>query len=127
MKDNKLTIRINKPAQEIIAFTLNPKNSPVWIESLIKEEASDWPVKVGTIYRNQNRNSEWNEYVLTELKEDGFTMTQKNRDYHVRYTLTPINTKTTEFEYYEWVNSGELQDPFTQDVLEKLKKILENK
>jgi len=52
-------------------------------------------------------------------------MTQKGGNYHVSYTLTPINTKTTEFEYYEWVDSGELQEPFTQDILEKLKQVIE--
>lgn len=127
MKDKRLTIQIDKSSDEIIAFTLNPKNTPLWIESLVKEETSEWPVKVGTVYRNQNKKGEWNEYTLTELKENSFTMTQKDGNYYVRYTLTPVDAKTTEFEYYEWVDNGELQEPFTQDILEKLKQVVENK
>lgn len=107
MKDKRLTIQIDKSSDEIIAFTLNPKNTPLWIESLVKEETSEWPVKVGTVYRNQNKKGEWNEYTLTELKENSFTMTQKDGNYYVRYTLTPVDAKTTEFEYYEWVDNGQ--------------------
>lgn len=125
MIDQRLTIQINKPLKHIISFVLNPKNTPLWIDSLVKEETNEWPVKVGSIYRNQNRNGEWNEYVLSELKDDGFTMFQKDGNYHVKYTLTPISDNSTDFEYYEWVDNGELQEPFTIEVLEKLKQVME--
>jgi hypothetical protein len=127
VKNKKLTVQINKTPSEIIAFVLNPQNTPVWIESLVKEETNEWPPKEGTLYRNQNKKGEWNEYVLTELKVNGFTMTQKDGNYHVKYLVTPIDEEATEFEYYEWVDKGELQEPFTQDILKKLKQVIENK
>ena len=126
MKNKRLKIQINKPVSEILSFTLNPKNTPLWIESLVKEETNEWPVKVGTIYRNQNKSGKWNEYTLTELKDNEFTMTQKDGNYHVRYTLTPVDDKTTEFEYYEWVDDGQLEEPFIQEILNKLKEVIEN-
>lgn len=126
MKNKRLTIQIDKPTSDIISFVLNPKNTPLWIDSLVKEETSDWPVKVGTIYRNQNQKGEWNEYTLTELNDYGFTMTQNGGNYHVRYTTIPISENTTDFEYYEWVENGELEDPFTIDILEKLKRVLQS-
>lgn len=120
-------IQIEKPMNEIISFLLNPINTPLWIDSLVKEETSEWPVKVGSTYRNQNRDGVWNEYTLTELNERSLTMVQKGGNYHVRYTLTPLDKGVTGLEYYEWVGSGDLPEPFTTHILEKLKQVLERK
>ncbi|MEK7497591.1 MAG: SRPBCC family protein [Patescibacteria group bacterium] len=128
MKNLKLTIRIDRPVSEVFEFTTDPKNTPLWVSSIVKEETNDWPVKVGTIYRNQNKQGVWNEYEVTNFEKDKmFIFSQKNSTYHVKYTFTPIDNNSCELEYYEWVDSGELEDPFTIDILEKLKNILENK
>lgn len=126
MKSNKLTIHVNRSVAEVFDFTINPKNTPLWIESLVKEETSEWPVKTGIIYRNQNKKNDWSEYSVTEIKENEvFEMVSKDKNYHVRYTYKAINDKTCELEYYEWVDKGELKEPFTQDTLKKLKVIME--
>ena len=128
MKDNTLIIHIEKPAEEIFAFTINPKNTPLWIEEIVVEETSEWPVKIGSIYRHQKKNGEWSEYEVIKLKENAMFVFRKNdKNYHVWYSFKPINEQTTKLIYYEWMDQGQLTVPFAYEALEKLKHLVENK
>lgn len=121
MKENKLIIQINKPVSVIFEFLLNPKNTPLWVENFVVEQTNEWPVKIGTIYRNQNKAGTWAQYTLIVLEKDKmFEMLAEDNNYHVKYTFTPINENACELEYYEWVENGELEEPFTLEILNKL-------
>jgi hypothetical protein len=126
MRDIKLTIQINKPLSEVFAFTINPKNTPSYVDSIIVEETSEWPVKKGATYRNKRENSEWSEYEVTEFKENEiFELRKKNDDTIVRYTFKPINNKITELEYYVQTKAGGLEEASIRNIVEKLKIVLE--
>ena len=127
MKSNKLIVKINKPVHEVFAFTLNPANTPSWISPIVKEEVNEKPTKIGTIYKNQNQNGKWSEYTVTAYEENKlFIFTSGNGNYSVRYTFTPIGDNATGVEYYEWVNQGDLEEPFTIEVLNELRSVLES-
>jgi uncharacterized protein YndB with AHSA1/START domain len=133
MKDCKLTVTINKPVEEVFAFTIDPKNTPKWVASIVAEQTNEWPVKLGTIYRNQRQNGEWSEYEITEFKQNkAFVMRQKNDSFHVGYVFTPAsNDAATMLEYRVWKDEGEGELPESltvavlQGILDKLKRAVE--
>lgn len=127
MKNNRLTIKINRPSDVVFAYYTNPKNTPLWWDAVIVEETSEWPVKIGTTYRSQSKaNGNWGEFIVTDLVENKiFELTSLDGKYHVRYTHKPIDDNSMELEYYEWVNEGELEDPFTIETLNLLKTAIE--
>ncbi|MBU2543755.1 SRPBCC family protein [Patescibacteria group bacterium] len=126
MKDNKLIIKIKKSSEEVFAYYTNPNNTPLWWDAVAKEETSEWPRKLGTIYRSLSKNGGWNEFTVTDFKKNKiFELTSKDGKYHVRYTHTPKNENSMELEYYEWVDENELDDPFTMEILKKLKEAIE--
>ncbi len=122
MKSNKLIVTINKPTHEVFAFTLNPENTPSWASSILKEEVNEKPTKIGTIYKNQSQKGKWSEYTVTDYEEDKFfVFTSGDKNYSVKYSFRPISDDITEVEYYEWVNQGDLEEPFSIEVLNTLK------
>jgi hypothetical protein len=127
MQTITITIRINRSVRDVFAFTTTPPNSTLWISSFAKEATSEWPIRVGTIYKLENQQGERSEYTVTALKENElFELVSADNNYHVRYTYRSVDDNSSELAYYEWVDQGELEEPFTAETLEKLKYILEN-
>lgn len=126
MKDCKLAIKINRSASDVFQFTLEPKNTPLWIDSIVKEEINEVPIKVGMIYRNVNKENVWSEYIVTKYEKGKvFEFVSRDKNYHVRYTFVSKGDRVCELEYFEWVENGELENTFNIKVLEKLKSVLE--
>ena len=128
MKENRLTIYIDKPVKDVFMYSLESDNVPKWIKSIEKEIPSERPVKIGTRLKNKGFNSnEWNEYeVIDFLPPKTFTLRKLNDDYYVKYTCTE-NGSGTDFEYYEWANNKNLDDIMEMNALELLKELIENK
>jgi hypothetical protein len=126
MRENKIVIKIKCSVSDIFNFTLNPTNTPKWIASIVEEKSNESPSKLGTIYRNKNKDGIRTEYEIVEFKKNkAFTMKQKDSNYRVRYTLKSLKDGSTELTYFEWVEIGELEDPFSKGTLNKLKAIME--
>ena len=126
MKENKISIEINRPVSEVFAFTLNPKNTHLWIDTIVREEANQHPVGVGTKYKNVNSQGQWTEYTVIRIQQNKlFEMKQSNSTYHVLYTFEQLSEGKTKLTYFEWVEDGDLDGPFSLTFLEKLKKLME--
>jgi hypothetical protein len=121
MKEIKQKVAIDQPAQKVFGFTINPANTPKWIDSIIKEQASESPAKLGTVFKNQDRNGNWSGYEITAYQQNVmFVMSKRNGDYHVKYKLKPLANNRCELEYSVWVDTGSLNERFTQDMLHNL-------
>ncbi len=126
MKSNKLTINISKPVSEVFAFTVNPENTPCWIDFIIEEKIDTNEIKIGTHYINSDKDGKVNKYILTKFENDKvFELQSVPAFYTVRYTYTPVSENETNLEYFEWVESGELSSPFPISAMQKLKEVLE--
>ena len=128
MKANKLSIFINKPVEEVFEYSLESYNVPNWITGIKVEIPSERPVKLGTKLRNIGVNSDtWNYYEVVDIKPPKtFTLKMINGDYFVRYTCTPEGEGTM-FEYFEWAENSELEEPFDMEALELLKSLVESR
>jgi len=127
MKGNRLNIQINKPLSEVFVFTITPPNSTSWIPGIIKEETNEFPIKVGTIYRLQDEKRESAEVIVKNLKENKLVeWISKDQNYHCRYVFKGMGKNVTQFDYFEWVDKGEIEEPFTLQTLGKLKSVLES-
>ena len=126
MKENKLNIFIDKPVKDVFEYSLESNNVPKWITSIKEEIPEERPVRIGTKLRNIGVNSEdWNEYEIIEFEPPKtFTLKKLNGDYYVRYTCTEKDD-VTDFEYFEWVEKGNLDEIMEMSALELLKKLIE--
>lgn len=108
-------------------WLLDPKNTPLWISGIVKEDRNENPTKLGTIYRNCGKDGKWNEYRISEFEEDKlFTFALTDGNYQCRYSFQPLLENETNLTYFEWVEKGEIGEPFTKEILKKLKTVLEN-
>jgi hypothetical protein len=120
---NKLIVTIQKPLPEVFAFCITPPKAKLWVPGIVDETTNEWPTKIGTVYTEyKNDNTSFN-IIVTDYKENNYIEWKTEEgNYRVRYTFTLIDPNTTRLEYVE---TGEVSNPFTQEVLERLKKVIE--
>jgi hypothetical protein len=127
MRELILSVLISRPIDSVFEYLIDPAHSPEWIDSFMEESAQPWPPRVGTIYRNLDQVGEWREYTVEAFKPPRhFGLASVATNYHVEYLLSSLGPLSTKLAYHEWVEDGELDDPFTIEPLDKLRKILES-
>lgn len=128
MKSNIITTTINKPVNFVFNFAITPPNSTLWIDGVVKEEVSEWPVQIGTVYKLTNNKGGTSNVIIKQIKKDeSVEWISEDKNYHCRYSFKPIRNNKTEFTYYEWIDKGEIEEPFTEIVFKKLKGVLESR
>lgn len=125
MKENKLVIFINKTPEEVFDYILNAQNIVKWLPSIKYEISSDVPYKLGTIVKDYDHNDNLTAFYISEFERGKiFTFDQIDSNYHVTYKFNKYDTGT-QLEYFEWVDEGQLSEPFTKEPLERLKRKIE--
>jgi len=125
MRENKITVVIDKPIDKVFEFTTNPQNTHLWIPSISVEVSDEYPPKINTRYKNRGESDNWDEYKVVDIKKNEvFILSDLDENYFVKYTYRKLGDNKTEMEYYEWMTNGELSKPFTESILGNLKKII---
>ena len=125
MRENKITVVIDKSIDKVFEFTTNPQNTHLWIPSISVEIADEYPPKINMRYKNRGEGDNWDEYKVVDIKKNEvFILSDLDENYFVKYTYRKLNDNKTEMEYYEWMTNGELSKPFTESILGNLKKII---
>jgi len=125
MRENKITVVIDKPIDKVFEFTTNPQNTHLWIPSISVEVADEYPPKINTRYKNRGESDNWDEYRVVDIKKNEvFILSGLDENYFVKYTYRKLDDNKTEMEYFEWMTNGELSKPFTESILGNLKKII---
>ena len=126
MKENNLTIQINKPLHDVFLFCITPPNSTKWIPGVIHEETNEWPVKVGTVYLLSNNKNETSRVIVSQIiNEEMVEWVSEDKNYHCKYTFKSFEQNITELQYNECVDKGDINRPFSIEILDKLKEVLE--
>lgn len=126
MKENKLSIIIERSVEEVFEFTTNPNNTHLWIDSIEEEVINTEEISVGTLYKNRSDNNQWDTYeVIKFVKNEVFILSSCNSSYVVEYLYEKIDNTSSKMTYYEYMKEGELSNPFEIETLEKLKKVIQ--
>jgi uncharacterized protein YndB with AHSA1/START domain len=126
MKSKVLTVIIDRSIDEVWEFATNPTNTPKWLDFITKEEVSEWPPRLGSMYRNWQTDGSEGLYEVTAWDPPTlFELTNVKSAYKVEYAFKQISDGQCELRYTESTEAGELSDIFSQASLDHLKTVME--
>ncbi len=130
MEINILSIEINSPVETVFEFTCNPTNTSKWVPTILEEKIDTLTTSIGTVYRQKIKTTGG------KVKDGAIVVTgfvkNKQLDFHsvngtytckYKYETVGKGTKLTYSE--EEGMDKELENPFSIEVLQKLKRLIE--
>lgn len=122
MKTNEIRIIINTPRKKVFEFTVEPKNTHLWIESSGEKTIDTKQIGLGTKY-----SSSYGVLEVTDYEKDVFfELTDEVKGYQCSYSYRKIDDTSTELVYFEAMFDGsDISDPLEVRYFEQLKEILE--
>ncbi len=127
MKQNLLKVTIRKSLHAVFLFCITPPNSKYWIPGCVDERTNEFPIRKGTVYNMSFKDQSGMKIVVNDIEEDLFVeWISPDANYHCRYTFTSLKNNLTELQYREWVDNGNIADPFTPEILSGLKLVIEH-
>ena len=129
MQDTKFSVQVNVPVDDLFRYAVSPWNAHLWMEGVAAEECSPWPPQAGVShYRTKDVGGVWASYLLTAWEQDKlFELTKTDGSLVLRYTFSDLGGGVSQIDYEGRVKEGDAALPFTQESLEKLKRVLETK
>ncbi len=128
MGENTLTIIIDKPIKEVFKFTIDPSNTPLWAPHIKKETADPYPPTAGSIYKSKKEASDtWDELIVSEIEENKtFELRSEDNSFYVRYEYSSNGVNQTNLDYTVYLKDKDFDISFIENLLNNLKKVLEN-
>lgn len=124
MKANEVRIVINRPQKEVFEFTLEPKNTPLWVHDAIEMQTDTMQINIGTKYSNEFITREVTDYDRDKFLE----LHDVEGTYSCSYSFRKIDEDTTELVFFEsHDNASELEFPIEEKYFQKLKEVLEKR
>lgn len=122
MKSNEIRVTINAPREKVFEYTLEPKNTPEWVEGAIEMQTDTEQIGIGTKYSNEYLTREVTDYEKNLFLE----LTDLDGNYSCSYSFRKIDEENTELIFFESCTDGsELEFSIEKRFFEKLKEILE--
>lgn len=119
MTTNEIRIVIDASPEELFEFTVEPKNTPQWIQGAEEKTVNTDQIGLGTIYGS----CEVTDYERNKF----FELTNTTTGYICSYTYRKQEDDSTEITYFEYMQDGsELSEPMKRKHFEKLKEIFTN-
>ena len=122
MKTEERRVIIDAEPKEVFEFTVEPKNTPKWIDAAGEERINTEQIGLGTVYSNN-----YGDLKVTDYERDKFfELTNEATSYRCSYTYRKLDDGATELTYFEYMQDGsELTEPMKEKYFERLKEVLE--